>query len=361
MSSSLRLEVHRSSQLAPPQSLFPDCPASWYLWGRSRELANSPISRTVFGKRLVAWRDSSGRPIVLSAQCSHLGADLGQGRVIGDRLQCAFHHWEYGADGQCVHIPASVTIPPTACQTSWPVTERHGLLFLFNGPTPRFELPFFSGCNPHDFTPARLISALVDCPWYLIGANAFDAQHFHAAHDRRLVGEPAVSQPQPLARHAEGTFDVAGDSWRDWVTRRFAGDQVRMAITDWCGNLMLATATFRHTTSYGMVVTEPQGRNRVLVRIIVFLPRSKSRWGRVLADPIRREVRRYFIMKFLSEDAKRLQGAVYNPNGLIECDHHLAEYFRWLAIVASPACNEAEVIAKSASRKRAADRAGQSV
>jgi phenylpropionate dioxygenase-like ring-hydroxylating dioxygenase large terminal subunit len=355
MSSSLRPEGTSGPYAAPPLSQFPDHPASWYLWGKSQDLGRGPITRTLFGKRMVAWRVSSGLPVVLSAQCSHFGADLGQGRVVGDRLQCAFHHWEYAADGRCAHIPATKRIPPTACQTPWPVTERHGLIFVFNGAEPRFELPFFNGCNPHEFSPARAIKALVECPWHLIGANAFDVQHFRAAHDRRLVGEPAVSQPHPLARHAEGTFDVAGDNWRDHVTRRFAGDRVTMAITDWCGNLMLATATFRRTTSYGMVITEPQGPNRVLVRIFVFLPRSKTTWGRALADPFRREVRRYFIMKFLSEDAKRLQGAAYKPNGFIESDCHLVDYFRWLAAAAWPERDVPGVSAKSAVRQRRVD------
>jgi hypothetical protein len=237
------------------------------------------------------------------------------------------------------------------------VTERHGLIFVFNGAEPRFELPFFDGCDPQDFTPARPIEALVESPWHLIGANAFDVQHFRAAHDRRLIGEPAVSQPHPLARQAAGTFEVAGNNWRDRVTRRFAGDRVTMSITDWCGNLMLATATFRRTTSYGMVITEPQGPNCVLVRIFVFLPQSKTPWSRALADPFRREVRRYFIMKFLSEDAKRLQGAAYNPSGFIECDRHLMDYFRWLAIAASPERDVSGFAEKLGSRQRAADRA----
>jgi phenylpropionate dioxygenase-like ring-hydroxylating dioxygenase large terminal subunit len=328
--------------------------------GRSCELARGPISRTLFGQRLVAWRLSSGRPAVLSAHCSHFGADLGQGRIVGDRLQCAFHNWEYAGDGQCTHIPALENIPPTARQAAWPVTERHGLVFVFNGAAPRFGLPFFAGCDPEDFAPARWISALVECPWHLIGANAFDVQHFRAAHDRRLIGEPVVKQPHALARHAEGTFEVAGNGWRDWVTRRFAGERVTMAITDWCGNLMFATATFRRTTSYGMVITEPQGAHRVMVRVIVYVRKSKSGLGRRLADPLRREVRRYFIMKFLSEDAKRLQGAVYNPHGLVECDYHLVEYFRWLAEAASAKSDEPEGLMKMPSRQPLIDHALQS-
>jgi phenylpropionate dioxygenase-like ring-hydroxylating dioxygenase large terminal subunit len=233
-------------------------------------------------------------------------------------------------------------IPPAARQRAWPVVERHGFLYVFNGRSPRFELPFFKDCDPSHFVPARPVTALLACPWQIVGANAFDVQHFRAAHDRRLIGEPIVSQPHPLARCAAGTFEVAGEGWRDRVTRRFAGDRVTMAITDWCGNLMFATATFRRTTSYGMVITEPLGTDRVLVRVIVFMRRSQGAIARNAADPVRREIRRYFIKQFLREDVMRLQGAMYNPQGLVECDRHLIEYFRWLAGVASPTPGRSE-------------------
>jgi hypothetical protein len=235
------------------------------------------------------------------------------------------------------------------------------MLFVFNGSAPRFELPFFPNCDPQNFMPARPISAELDCPWQLIGANAFDVQHFRAAHDRRLVGEPIVTQPHPLARCAEGTFTVSGGSWRDRVTRYFAGDEVTMAITDWCGNLMFATATFRRTTSFGMVITEPLEEHRVLVRIIVYMRRGNSLLAQIFADPLRREVRRYFIMRFLAEDAMRLQGATYNPDGLVQCDHQLIDYFGWLAGAASPPADEANAISKSNSKQRTCDRERQSV
>jgi hypothetical protein len=71
-----------------------------------------------------------------------------------------------------------------------------------------------------------------------------------------------------------------------------------------------------------------------MVRVIVFVPRSRSRVGRLLHDPVRLAVRRFFIKKFLSSDAARLDGAHYNPHGLIDQDRDLIEYFAWLAGVA---------------------------
>jgi phenylpropionate dioxygenase-like ring-hydroxylating dioxygenase large terminal subunit len=315
---------------APLPQQFPTYPVSWYWFGRSRELRRGPVSRDLCGRRVVAFRTASGRVCVLDARCSHLGADLGRGRVVDEAIQCPFHQWEYGPDGRCVRIPVASEAPTTARQAVFPVVERHGFVFVFNGPEPLFPLPFFFGARPEDFLPARPFGTLLNCPWYLIGANAFDLQHFRAAHDRRLVGEPVVDCPHPFARRASARFTVAGRSLQDRVTRFFAGDEVEMAITDWCGNLMFATATFRRGRSYGMVVTEPRAAGQVLVQVIVFVPRSHSVLGRVVWDPLIRSIRRFFIKEFLSSDAARLDGTRYNPHGLIDYDQDLAAYLWWL-------------------------------
>lgn len=318
---------------APPAERFPAYPVSWYLFGPASALRRGPLARDMLGRRLVAFRTESGRLAVLDARCSHLGSDLGHGCVVGESIRCPFHNWEYGIDGRCTRIPITSTIPATARQASYPVVERHGLLFVFNAPQPRFELPFFPGVPVEALRPAHPFATKLACPWYLIGANAFDVQHFRAAHDRRLESVPAVDCPAPFARRATARFHVSGDSWQDRLTRWFASDEVEMSITDWCGNLMFATARFRRTCSYGMVATEPLACGGVVIRVTVFVPVSRSRLGRLLVDPLHSAIRRLFVMNFLRSDASRLDGACYNPHGLIPEDHELAEYFQWLSVV----------------------------
>jgi nitrite reductase/ring-hydroxylating ferredoxin subunit len=325
---------------APLADQFPAYPHSWYLFCTAREIQRRPVSRSMLGGQFVAFRTASGRLALMDGRCGHLGSDLGQGCVKGEAIQCPFHHWEYGPSGQCTHIPATTDIPAWARQACYPVQERHGCVFFFNRPEALYPLPFFDQVSPDELSASRPFGTVLRCPWYMVGANAFDLQHFRAAHDRRLVGLPAVDCPAPFARRATARFAVAGDSLRDRVTRWAAGDEVEMSITDWCGNLMFATATFRRTTSYGLVVTEPLPAGGVWVRVIVFVRKSASWLGRICRDALRLEVRRWFIKKFLSADAPRLDGAHYNPHGLIEADHDLAEYFQWLAHVSHGTPNQ---------------------
>lgn len=319
---------------APSADCFPAYPASWYLFGEAHELARGPVAREILKRRLVAFRTASGRLIVMDGRCAHLGTDLGAGRVVEETLECPFHSWRYGTDGRCVRIPACTDIPDFARLQTYPAVERHGFIFFFNGQTPLFPLPFFPGENPDDFLPSRPFEAILQCPWWMIGANVFDVQHFRSAHDRQLIGPVEVECPSPFARRITAEFSVLGDTLRDRLVRRLAGDRVRMTFTDWCGNLLFATPTFRRTTSYGMLISEPLGPDRVHVHGIVFVRKRNSRLGRWLLDPLHARIRRYFIKEFLQSDARLgTKGLRYNPASLLEGDEELIRYFTWLATV----------------------------
>ena len=75
---------------------------SWYAIARSAEIGvGEVIGRDFLSGRAVVYRGDGGQPSVMNAYCRHLGADLSMGKVIGDDIQCAFHHWQYGPDGGC--------------------------------------------------------------------------------------------------------------------------------------------------------------------------------------------------------------------------------------------------------------------
>jgi phenylpropionate dioxygenase-like ring-hydroxylating dioxygenase large terminal subunit len=322
--------------LRPPvAAAFPTFPVSWYLFCFSRQLRNGPFSKPFLGRHLVAYRTQSGRVVAMEARCSHLGSDLGAGTVVGEGIRCPFHDWTYGANGRCTHIPAQANIPAFARQVVYPVEERQGMIFVYNGTRPAFPLPFFPDCDPEDLFPSRPFGTVLDCPWYMAGANAFDLQHFRAAHDRRLEGDPITDSPHRHAFRASGRFRVAGSSLQDRLTRRFAGNEVTLGIVDWCGSLSFATAEFQRTSSFGLVAREPLNDGRVRVDVIVFARRSRRRWKRVAWDPLNVAVRRLFIKKFLTADANRLNGVRYNPAAFIEADRDMASYLTWVAKVST--------------------------
>src|SRR5712692_8968194 len=115
---------------------------NWYALALSSELeAGKLISRDFLDSKVVIYRGENGVASVLTPYCSHLGADLSIGCVVGNDLRCAFHHWQYGQDGVCTKIPVSDKIPSKARLFKYPTTEKWGLVWAFNGVEPLYDVP----------------------------------------------------------------------------------------------------------------------------------------------------------------------------------------------------------------------------
>jgi nitrite reductase/ring-hydroxylating ferredoxin subunit len=315
---------------SPASDCFPVYPATWYLFCAARDLRDGPLSKTILGRRLVAFRNGRGRVAVLESRCAHMAADLGRGRVVGDAIQCPFHGWEYLADGRCISVPGMTEIPEFARQTSYPVVERHGFVFFFNGPEPLFGLPFFFDARPDDFVAGKPFRFAGDLSWYMLVANGFDTQHFQAVHDRRLCDPPEVDCPAPLARRMRVRWEVTGNSIFDRLLRWFVGHEVKVSITSWGGPLVLVTGSFRRAQSYIWIAAQPSEENQSVVEVIVFAPRRPNGLARLLLQPLSLWLRRLFTRGFMKNDIDRLPGVRYQPHCLTAGDRHLIDYFQWL-------------------------------
>jgi len=309
---------------------FSLAPASWYYIGTVKELLRGPQRLELpTGQQFVAFREQDRPTAVLSGRCSHMAADLSRGCIKGGRIVCPLHGWEYGSDGKCEAIPALPTIPSFARQAAYPVEERGGHVFFFNRAEARFPLPHFEGKQDTDLLAARCFEFTVDAPWYLVSGNGFDVQHFRTAHDRTLVGDVKVDSPHPFAWRLRARFRVTGDSWRDWITRRFSGKEMEMTVENWGGNLVFVTSKSEHTCTYGLVSFLPLDKDRTRVRNIVWIPRRQSALASLL-DPLDAMIRRYFIREFVRSDVDSSDGLRFHPKRMTSADKELVDYLAWL-------------------------------
>src|SRR5260370_398788 len=106
-----------------------------------RNVPSPSPGRDFPGRRVVIYRDATGRAVVQGAYCPHLGADLSVGEVVEGQVRCAYHHWKFDCAGTCVDIPAGDRIPPGARIPTYPSAEAWGLIWAFNGTAPTFPLP----------------------------------------------------------------------------------------------------------------------------------------------------------------------------------------------------------------------------
>jgi phenylpropionate dioxygenase-like ring-hydroxylating dioxygenase large terminal subunit len=110
---------------------------AWYVAGVSTELGEKPLYRQIAGQHVVLFRDATGTVKALSALCPHRGHNLGLGRVVNGDIRCPWHGWSFNGAGRCTSIPsqpASRPIPEVARVARYPVTEQHGLLWIWMDP-----------------------------------------------------------------------------------------------------------------------------------------------------------------------------------------------------------------------------------
>lgn len=85
-------------------------------------VADRPLAGTFEGERVVLVR-AGGRLCAVAGTCTHLGAPLEKGLIVGDEIRCPWHHARFAiATGEAIGAPA---IAPLACYT---VCEQDGVV-----------------------------------------------------------------------------------------------------------------------------------------------------------------------------------------------------------------------------------------
>jgi phenylpropionate dioxygenase-like ring-hydroxylating dioxygenase large terminal subunit len=207
---------------------------SWYVAARSEEVRRGrALSRDLFGRRVALFRGEDGRVRALDARCAHLGADLGQGTVAGDTLRCPFHHWAYDGTGRCVAVPSQREVPAFARTFAYPVEERHGAVFLFNGPRPGFPLPTFEGWREEELRVIRLPPRRLRCHPHLAVANGLDVEHYRTVHRLDFVTPPVIEEPDEHRVRIRLALRLRAEGAVSRALRLLAGESFSATFTTW--------------------------------------------------------------------------------------------------------------------------------
>ncbi len=169
---------------------------------------------------------NDGGVFVTRDSCPHRGAQLSLGSFDGERLQCGYHGWQFGAGGRCVHQPANpdATPPALASLPSVRAQEAFGLWWVCVGGEPR-NLPFYGAFEAHPGLTTICAPKVVRSSGPRIVENFLDMAHFPFVHegylgrvpetdvvdyDVRVVGGELLAtncvffQPQPGPSGGEG-------------------------------------------------------------------------------------------------------------------------------------------------------------
>jgi nitrite reductase/ring-hydroxylating ferredoxin subunit len=136
--------------------------AQWIAVAAAADLGTRPKALVVDDVALVVLRlRPDGPPVAYADRCSHRMVPLSAGTVEDGVLRCAYHGWEFAADGRCAALPSlgdTGSIPPRArLAPALAVREDNGVVSLKRAEVAalRFSQPTDSLTN----VDARLLRA----------------------------------------------------------------------------------------------------------------------------------------------------------------------------------------------------------
>ncbi len=113
---------------------------AWYVAGFGDELNDGKVvARRFLDTPVVMMRHSDGRIAALEDLCPHRLMPLSCGTRVGDELQCGYHGMRFAITGVCTLAPGQAHIPSQACVRSFPLLQRHGLLWIWMGDPARAD------------------------------------------------------------------------------------------------------------------------------------------------------------------------------------------------------------------------------
>lgn len=185
-----------------------------------------PVRVRLLGEDLVAFRDSSGRPGMLEANCAHRGASLFFGRNEQGGLRCIYHGWKFDIDGACLDMPNA---PPDSAykqrirQGAYPCREHGGFIWTYLGPRDTLpaipRLPFVEVAQGHRYAQKMLVESN-----YLQALEGdIDNSHASILHGR-LDADSSLPFDERLRRGAAGRTKVTAGERADDVVRTAAAD-----------------------------------------------------------------------------------------------------------------------------------------
>ncbi len=198
--------------------LPPPFPNSWFRIAFSKEIPVGTVKKVdVLGHQLAIFRGENERVCALDAYCPHLGANLGDGTVTGNCIQCPFHGWEFnGSDGKCMRIPYNENVPDFARAKTYTVLESNNMILLWHDAEnrdiqwyPPFEIKaddisngefLFHGSSEHFIT----------CHIQDIPENGPDRAHLNFLHKKLIL------EWIPMAEHKwDATWQPGNEKGKD--------------------------------------------------------------------------------------------------------------------------------------------------
>jgi hypothetical protein len=267
-----------------------------------------------------------------------MGTDLGIGKVVGNHIQCFFHHWQFTGAGECAKVPCGESAPRKARLESYGVDEKYGHVFVYPDANPPSGVAEFPGLEGKDVYWVRGEPIVHPCHHHVNMINGIDAQHLRTVHDISMEMDLAVTHSLD-GRIVDYTLsgELPTDSWVTRLLSRVLGSQYAysmryaegtigllstMVDVKWFGRwpatpvrMLFAFTPMEHgvTRSVPIYVAEKKSG---------LLNRAKSLgllWSMKMG---------YWFLR--DDDAKVYDNIRFQPNALLKIDKPVGQFIAWV-------------------------------
>ncbi|MCV7200444.1 (2Fe-2S)-binding protein [Mycolicibacterium peregrinum] len=294
----------------------------WFMIGWSAEYEVGDVKALkYFDEDLAAYRDESGELHVLEAHCKHLGAHIGHGgKVVGDCVECPFHGWRWGPEGNNTYIPYQPDKPNRGLRLrSYPVKEQYGCIFMWyqpEGKEPQWELPdifhkfpqFETDPNTY-YRPYPEFSSRADAiPVHpqIVAENGPDSSHFRYVHGATVT---------PVCLH----WEHVDEEWRfltGWPDARSDDpDKMALRIHSHFSGLGFAMSAFEGSSNHRLIFACTPVDDEVSDMFYsIWWPKLPGETSDIPPEQVRKQVEKQFLKTVWEDcDIWRYQKYVEHP------------------------------------------------
>lgn len=309
----------------------------WYIVCPSKDLKNeSVLSRTVAGQKVAVFRDSKGQVHAMDGFCPHMGVDLGIGKVVNDRLRCFFHHWEYGTDGRCKHIPIQDEIPKHAVLQTYAVCEKYGFIWVNpNKDTqkPVLDVPGFEG---QEMTYVHGKDYERGCHFHITMINGIDPQHLRTVHNIHIDMDLSIEQEDESRIDIELSGPMPDTTFAEKMTKKVLGNEYgySMKYADGC---VAALTILKRVKFFGFNIPElhmifayqmiEPGRSHVQP---IYLTQKRSGLLGGLKSRFWIFLTKMAFLSLQGEDGQVYENIRFNTQNLLKMDTPVTKYIRYI-------------------------------
>jgi phenylpropionate dioxygenase-like ring-hydroxylating dioxygenase large terminal subunit len=181
----------------------------WYAAAYDVELKRQLLPRTIAGHNLVMYRRADGKPVALEDACWHRLLPLSKGEIEGDNVQCGYHGLVFNPEGRCVFMPSQKTINPAARVRSYPVVERHRLVWVWPGDSAVADPGLVPDLHWNDHPGWAGDGDLIHlrCGYKLIVDNLMDLTHETFVH-QSSIGQRSIAEVPFEVTHGPSSATV---------------------------------------------------------------------------------------------------------------------------------------------------------